>query len=300
MIISLDIIDESDLSKNSRYIYKQTIKKINKINGLEPETFDSNWYLTNLDKVISDIKSNWSIKYKHDFTTKLNHLTWFFRNSLKADKYVEYRHRFENLINDFTSEEKEVDENLTMSWETLSTRLFDYSQDKTKQLRSRLIALIYSYGYVFRSGELLKLNVFFPESENYLNMETGEGHIRDTKNKKSRTFTFVPELLEELKKIRGEVKHSDKYEPLIFKKNGDFYNDHNSTFKDLPNVHQIRHIYETSKNWTSESTVAEAQENSEFIGHSANTAIKHYVDKKKRTTSDKPRKIIRFKVKSNK
>lgn len=274
--VDLNIIDELPISERSKNMYRHTIMELNRQLGFENRAYyiNTDWYLKNIDSVIEAIHQKWDIKTKRDLTNRLNHLQSVYKQEAPRD-LAKFRNLIKPHIDKLPTEITRTD--VVIDWNELKPKLYRYALDKDNSLPMRMVYLFYSYDYVFRPSEFFNTATMSPEHPNYLNLDTGEYIIRDTKNKQPRELIIEPELLEEIKELRMET-HTSEHDPLISRL-GDFYKP-GYTIRhpnDIPNVYQIRHSFETD-NWNNSKSVGESTAKSRAIGHSAKTAIDNYYE----------------------
>lgn len=162
-------------------------------------------------------------------------------------------------------------------WSTLKQQLEEAFMFTDNDF-GRMVALIYSYGYVLRIAELFNTTIKPMEGFNYLNLDTGEWTITQHKNKArsgARQFTIDKGLLD---MIRGFVKRKVPY--LIYKSTKEPYTVHTLAvigLNDLPSCSQIRNSYE-QWNWNQSKRTHEERLDWSLnvLGHKYETAIVHY------------------------
>lgn len=274
-VIDLNIINSAPVSERSKNMYRHTIMELNKKLGFEKDDhyyLDTDWYIENFGTVVETIKSRWTINTKRDLTTRLNHIQSVYKTGAPLQIA-----QFRRLVTEYADQlpTNVVAQNIP-DWTELKERLYEISKNRDSPHPLRMVYLFYSYGYVFRPHELLATSVLDPEHPNYLNLDTGEYRVRETKNGKERNLVLPASLLSEIVELRDSAMTTG-HNPLISHL-GEFYKDgykirHPPT---VPNVYQIRSSYETF-NFQNSETLDEAQANAVSIGHSANTAMDNYV-----------------------
>lgn len=275
--IDLNIINSAPISERSKNMYRHTVIELNKKLGFETDDqyyIDTDWYIDNFDKVVDVIKSRWTIRTKRDLTTRLNHIQAVYKTGAPLQIA-----QFRRLVTEYADQlptNVDSSSDYVVDWTELKQRLYDISKDRGSPHPLKMVYLFYSYGYVFRPHEFLDTAVLDPEHPNYLDLDTGEYRIRNTKNGKERNLVLPASLLSEIAELRTRAMTTG-HNPLI-SHHGEFYKQ-GYTIRhppNVPNVYQIRSSYETY-NFSNSETLDEAQANAVAIGHSATTAMDNYV-----------------------
>lgn len=99
MAFDLNVINNnSHLTSKTKEIYKRTVMRLNQSFGKDIDTFDAEFYLNNLERVMEEIENIWTIKNKFDMLTRLNHIQSFFICTLDAEDYVRFSKIKENYV----------------------------------------------------------------------------------------------------------------------------------------------------------------------------------------------------------
>lgn len=278
-VIDLQVLDDSNISKRSKQMYRHTIIEVNKKLGFDSDSLyyiDSDWYLENFERVVEAIQSLWKINVRRDLSTRLNHIQKIFYYG-SPEQLIRFRNLSIKACDKLPTISNAV--RTTIDWNDLKVLLYNHSKNRDNPFPLRMVYLLYSYGYVYRPHEFIEMSVKDIECLNYLDLDTGYMKIGITKTGKERSVTISSELLYDIKELRGEYYNYQFYEPLIPQSNGEYYS---RTYairppEGIPNIHQIRHSYETYI-YSSSNTVEQANIQSEALGHSAHTAMDIYVD----------------------
>lgn len=182
---------------------------------------------------------------------------------------------------------------LVMDWPELQEKLLRFANDTNQDSRFRVICHIYACGLVVRTSVLIKTTLVDDGVMNYLNLETGEWKIRQTKTGFKNTLTLPEETrnaIQDIVKDRQFMFHTC----LVPRMNGEPYvgmsmaNFPPWKRSGLPGCNVCRQTFETH-NWNSGLDLDEAAERSRMLDHNPVTVANHYIKK-----INKPKPVIKL------
>ena len=190
------------LAKGTAANYKTVLNKINKEMGLEKDTVYVDKLLDDHLRVVEIIRSGYKLVDTSAFAGKVSKICCV----ISACGVEDDDNIFKTYVRNpgrYLSIEDTKDQKKVIDWPTLSDQLMEFGMDDDKRMNT--IALIMSYGYTLRIGEILDTTTN-GSGENNLDLDTGEWIIRRHKNSKCKGESSEPRVFtinEELKDILG-------------------------------------------------------------------------------------------------
>jgi hypothetical protein len=166
------------------------------------------------------------------------------------------------------------------SWtDTILPILDDVANDLDMSPIVRIIAYLYSFGYVFRPTQIFTTKVVKSPDNNYLDLDTGRYEIKNQKNGKKISFMLPKKLVDLIRPLSGstyllEQRHVRGTGYVSSRTHAFKYHGWDIDYS----VHDFRHSYDTWLHKESNLSTEEIKERDRILGHTVASAKSYYVE----------------------
>jgi hypothetical protein len=269
----MNIMDMEEL-KNSYKNYgtyrntKSIVKKVNEILGFSDTILRPQKYIDNFELIVKEYaktKMNPSVK---NVTSKLSTISGTLKK-INSPQHDEFQNLVKNLILDEGNEIQHHARPWNEILDLIEKQYYDGDFNKKKTL------ICYKHQYCLRVGEIFQTILEDDGVHNFMDLEKGLWTIRLHKNQLktgNRIIKLTPEFIKEIKPYITESKW------LICKNNGQPYSTHNHKAIGIIGLsnNEIRNSYEQWNHEESNRNFVTKQQHSLTLGHTVDTAVKHY------------------------